>query len=238
MSTAVTLDRSSIPFARHVREHKSVLAAAEKRVLVWMAARLPAWINSDHLTALGLVAMAGAGASFAAASLSSSALLLVPVFLAINWFGDSLDGTVARLRRHERPRYGYYVDHVVDLANSTLLFGGMAVSGLMHPDVALAVLIGYLLLCAESFLATHSVGVFRISFSGFGPTELRIVLAAGAIAAVSHPVVSPLGLGPVRLFDLSGVIAAAGMAIVFLLSSVRNGRALYRTERLPRATER
>jgi phosphatidylglycerophosphate synthase len=151
----------------------------------------------------------------------------------MNWFGDSLDGTLARVRRQQRPRYGYYVDHVVDLANATLLFGGMACSGLMHPSVALAVLAGYLILCAESFLAAHAVGIFRLSFAGFGPTELRIVLSIGALVAITRPVVSPFGLGEVRLFDLGGIIAAAAMSIVFLVSSLRNSVALAHEEPLP-----
>ena len=234
MSMATTLgERPARPAAAHVREHRSLLAATEKRVLIWLAERMPSRVTSDHLTALGLVAMVGAGLAFAAASTSPAALMLVPCFLAINWFGDSLDGTLARVRRQQRPRYGYYLDHVVDLANSTVLFGGMACSGLMHPSVALVVLAGYLILCAESFLAAHAVGVFRLSFSGFGPTELRIVLSIGALVAISRPVVSPFGLGDVRLFDLGGSIAAAGMGVVFLASAIRNGVALAHEEPMP-----
>jgi phosphatidylglycerophosphate synthase len=218
----------------HVREHRSVLADAEKRLLVWLAERLPRRVNSDHLTALGALAMFGAGGAFAAATWDRRGLWLVPVMLAINWFGDSLDGTVARVRNHQRPRYGYYLDHAVDLINATLLFAGMALSGLMDPRLGLALLLGYILLCAESFLATHALGVFRISFSGIGPTELRILLSVGALAAISRPVISPFGLGSVRLFDLSAAIAVAGMALVFAASVWRNARTLYRAEPLPR----
>jgi phosphatidylglycerophosphate synthase len=216
----------------HVREHRSVLAAAEKRVLVWMAERLPRRVHSDHLTALGAVGMAGTAAAFAAASVDARALLLVPVMLAVNWFGDSLDGTVARVRNQQRPRYGYYLDHVVDIANTAVLFTGLAFSGLCSPWTAMALLVGYLLLCGESFLATHALGVFRISFAGMGPTELRLLLSAGALVALSQPVVRPFGLGPVALFDLGGVIGAIGMGVVFLLSAARNTRALYRAEPL------
>jgi len=236
MSIATTVDeRAARPAPTHVREHTSLLAAAEKRVLIWLAERMPSWVTSDRLTALGLLSMIGTGLAFAAAPAANDALLLVPCFLAMNWFGDSLDGTLARVRRQQRPRYGYYVDHVVDLANATLLFGGMACSGLMHPSVALAVLAGYLILCAESFLAAHAVGIFRLSFAGFGPTELRIVLSIGALVAITRPVVSPFGLGDIRLFDLGGIIAAAGMGVVFLVSSIRNGVALAHEEPLPRS---
>ena len=217
----------------HVREHRAVTAALEKRALIWLAHRLPLWVNSDHLTALGALAMLGAGAAFALARWEPLALTLVPVFLAVNWYGDSLDGTVARVRGHQRPRYGYYVDHVVDLLNATVLFAGMAASGLMHPVLAMGVLVGYLLLAGESFLATHSVGIFRISFSGFGPTELRFLLAIGALVAIARPVVRPFGLAEQRLFDVGGLVAVIGMAVVFVISAVRNGRTLYAAEPLP-----
>lgn len=222
------------PQATHIREHGSVLAEAEKRLLVWLARRLPRRLNADHLTAIGALGTFGAGATFAAAGWDRRALWLVPLLLAVNWFGDSLDGTVARVRGHQRPRYGYYLDHAVDLVNATALFSGMAFSGLMDPRLGLALLLGYVLLCAESFLATHAVGVFRISFSGIGPTELRILLSIGAIVAVSRPVVTPLGLGSVALFDISAVVSLVGMAIAFGASTWRNARTLYLAEPLPR----
>ena len=217
----------------HVREHTSMLAAAERRLLIWIAHRLPAWVNSDHLTSLGAVAMVGTAAAVAAASIDVRWLALVPVALAVNWFGDSLDGTVARVRQQQRPRYGYYLDHVVDIANTAVLFGGLAISGLCSPWIAMALLVGYLLLSGESFLATHALGVFRISFAGVGPTELRLLLSAGALAAMSHPLVRLFGFGPFQLFDVGGLLGAIGMGVVFLLSSARNTRALYLAEPLP-----
>ena len=112
----------------HVRQHRSILAAPEKRLLVFIAQRLPRAINSDHLTALARAAMAMAGWAFAAARWDARALWIVVVALALNSFGDSLDGTLARVRHVERPRYGFYVDHVVDIAGATLLLGGLACS--------------------------------------------------------------------------------------------------------------
>jgi len=141
------------------------------------------------------------------------------------------------VRGHQRPRYGYYLDHAVDLVNATALFTGMAFSGLMDPRLGLALLLGYVLLCAESFLATHAVGVFRISFSGIGPTELRLLLSLGAVTAIFRPLVSPFGLGQVALFDLSGVISVIGMAVAFAVSTWRNARTLYLAEPLPRSEE-
>lgn len=222
---------TSVP--RHTREHRSLLASAERQALVWIAERLPARVSSDHLTAIGAVAMVGAGASFAAAALTPWALALVPVFLAANWFGDSLDGTVARVRNAQRPRYGFYVDHVVDVANATVLFAGLALSGIASPWIAAALLVAYLLLSAESFLATHALGVFRISFSGVGPTELRILLAIGALVAIERPLVHPLGLGAFRLFDVGGLIGVVGMTGAFVASAWKNARTLYAAEPLP-----
>jgi archaetidylinositol phosphate synthase len=217
--------------ATHVRQHNSILAAAEKRALIWMAHRLPRWIHSDHLSGLGLVSMAGAGLAFWMAGMDPIAgASLVVLCLALNWFGDSLDGTLARVRDQQRPRYGYYVDHVIDLAGTAMLFAGVAASGLMSPVIAILVVAAYYLVSAEAFLATHSRGLFKMAFAGIGPTELRILLAAGAVAVIDSPFVSPFGLAPVKLWDLGGVIAAVGMMVAFVVSSSRNGFALYLEE--------
>jgi phosphatidylglycerophosphate synthase len=236
MSTIQTTGQAA-GLGHHVREHRSVLAEVEKRTLVWLAVRLPRWVNSDHLTGLGAIAMLGTGAAFAAASLSPWTLLLVPPMLAVNWFGDSLDGTVARVRNTQRPRYGYYVDHVVDVANVSVLFAGLALSGLLSPWIAAVLLVGYLLLSAESFLATHALGVFRISFAGFGPSELRILLSIGALAVLVKPVVNPFGLGELPLFDVGGTVGALGMLGAFVLNAARNTVALYRAEPLKKADD-
>ena len=219
--------------AEHVREHTSVLAAAEKRLLIRMARRLPPFINSDHLTGLALVAMALAGAGFALARWDVRALWLVIAALAINWFGDSLDGTVARVRRHERPRYGFYVDHVLDIVGITMLIAGLAVSGFMAPLIALSVLVGYLLVSGEVFLATAVRGVFKMSFAGVGPTELRILLAIGTLALFRDPHVELGEFGAMRLFDFGGVIAAAGLGVTLLVAVSRNALALARLEPRP-----
>jgi len=216
----------------HMREHRSLLAAAEKRLLIAIAHRLPGWVTSDHLTVLGLLAMPVAGAGFAVMGSTWSAPCLVAVALILNWFGDSLDGTLARVRRRQRPRYGYYVDHVIDLAGAAALLSGMAASTLMTPSVALAVLAAYLLVSAETYLATHTVGVFRMSFAGIGPTELRILIAAGAFYVASHPWVLVAGVH-VRLLDVSGIVAGAGLLLTFAASAIRNTRALYLAEPLP-----
>ncbi len=166
---------------QHIREHYGLLADLERRALVRIARRLPARINSDHLSTLALLSMLAAGVSFASFRVTPWAALGVIVSLFANWFGDSLDGTVARVRGQQRPRYGFYVDHVIDLAGTTGLLAGLACSGLMNPTLAVTLLAAYLLVASESYLATHAAGIFRMSFLGFGPTELRIVLAVGRI---------------------------------------------------------
>jgi len=213
-----------------VREHRSVLAAAEKRLLIAIARRLPAAVTSDHLTLLAFASMCLAGLGYGLASGERRWLWVSLGALALNWFGDSLDGTVARVRRLERPRYGFYVDHVVDIVGITALMAGLAYSGFMSPVIALAWLVAYLLVSAEVFLATSVHSVFRMSFAGVGPTELRILLALGTIALWNDPRVSVMGLGRVPLFDVGGVIAIAGLGVALAVSVTRNTLALARLE--------
>ena len=154
----------------------------------------------------------------------------MPPLLALNWFGDSLDGTLARVRKHERPRYGFYVDHVLDIVGITLLIAGLAASGYMTPLIALSVLVAYLLVSGEVFLATAVRGVFRMSFAGVGPTELRILLAVGAVALLRDPHVNLGPFGRLPLFDVGGLVATAGMAVTLAVAVARNGMALAQLE--------
>jgi phosphatidylglycerophosphate synthase len=203
----------------HQREYRSPLAAAEKRLLVAIAGRLPRQIHSDHLSALGLASMVVASAGFILMRFTGWGALIVIAGLVANWFGDSLDGTVARVRGHERPRFGYNVDHVIDLAGALLLFAGLGLSGLMTPLLSAAVLAGYLLVSAETYLATHAGGVFRMASFGIGPTELRIILIAGALYAINHRVVQMPWGAPSLLFDAGGVVALGGFAVTFIRSA-------------------
>src|SRR6185503_4772612 len=161
------------------REQTSVLAPLERAALQGLARRMPAWVNSDHLSLLGLVSMFLAGVGYALSRQNPLMLHVVNLFIFLNWFGDSLDGTLARFRDKQRPRYGFYVDHIVDALGSLFLFCGMAASGYITPMIALLSLIAYLLLMADSFLATYTIGTFRISVFKFSPTELRLLLAIG-----------------------------------------------------------
>jgi archaetidylinositol phosphate synthase len=226
------MDRPTPEFREARRSLTSVLAPVEKRVLIWLAHRLPAHVNSDHLTALALAAMLAAGLSYWLARVTPVGLLLVVVALGVNWFGDSLDGTLARVRGHQRPRYGFYVDHVVDAVGAVFLLGGLGLSGYMSPFVALALLVAYLLLLVETFLATYTLGTFTMSYVKIGPTELRILLAIGNLVLLVHPMADIFGR-QYRLFDVGGAVCAAGMAVTLAVAATRNTRALYVAEPLP-----
>jgi archaetidylinositol phosphate synthase len=219
--------------AAHIRINHGLLASLEKRALTWIAHHLPRWVTSDQLTMLALAAMAGAGASFWLAGRRPLAVWGVVIALAVNWFGDSLDGTLARVRKAERPRFGYYVDHVLDIVGTSLLLGGLALSGYMTPVIAFLVLAAYLLVSAEVFLATAVHGRFRMSFAGFGPTELRIVLGIGALGLLYWPTVSPFGVGPFLLFDVGGVAAVVGLVGALAAAVTRTTVELYKAEPLP-----
>jgi archaetidylinositol phosphate synthase len=219
------------PFPDMLRVQESWVAGAEKRALLWLAARTPDQIGPDHLTILGLVAQIGAGASYAFAARNRYALLAAIGFLALNWLGDSLDGTLARARQRQRPRYGFYVDHMVDSFGALALMGGLALSGYMHPWIAIGLLVAFLMLSVQSYLATHALGEFRISFWRFGPTELRILLAVGNLALFWKPIVRCLG-GRYRLFDVGGLVGLAGMGLMLVVFTLQNTIRLYREERL------
>jgi phosphatidylglycerophosphate synthase len=214
---------------RETRIQTSLLADVEKRCLIWMARRLPAWVGSDHLTALGAVAMLAAGLCYWIGRQEPLALAAVVALLAVNWFGDSLDGTLARVRRHERPRYGFYVDHVLDVVGILFLFAGLAAGGFMTPIVAAAFLLAYYLLTIEIALATHTIGTFRISYWKMGPTEMRILLAAGTLQLMRSPEVALFG-ARYLLFDVGGVVATAGLLATFIISATKNTVELYRLE--------
>ncbi len=214
------------------RLNRSLTAPAEKRLLLWMAQHAPCWVTSDQLTLLGFGAQIGAGVCYAIARYDRRALLPACLCVGLNWLGDSLDGTLARVRDRQRPRYGFYVDHVVDIFGSAALMGGLAWSGLLHSAVAAALLVAFLLLAGESYLAVYTLGRFEMSQAFFGPTELRILLVAGTLRAIAHPLVR-LAAHRMLLFDLGGGTAAAVMAATAVVVGIRHTAQLFRQELLP-----
>src|SRR5277367_6839661 len=195
-------------FQNAPRIQEAVTAKLEKKILLWLAARMPASINSDHLTLLGFAAMCLACASYILARHNRIGLLLATLCLALNWLGDSLDGTLARVRNRQRPRYGFYVDHISDTVAAFFLMSGLAVSGYTHPAIAFGMLIAFLMLSIEAYLATYTLGKFQLSYWKFGPTEIRLLLAFGNLALLRWPTVKVHGT-QLHLLDVGGVIGIA-----------------------------
>lgn len=214
------------------REQTSVLAPLERAALRGLACRMPAWVNSDHLSLLGLVSMFLAGVGYALSKQNPLMLHTVNLFIFLNWFGDSLDGTLARYRDRQRPRYGFYVDHIIDTFGTMFLIFGLALSGYMTERVAAAMLIVFLMLAINSYLAAYSLGIFKISQWKMGPTEMRLLLIVGNVFLIYRPHARIFG-HRYLLYDVGGVIAIAGMALILVVSSIQNTHALYDLERLP-----
>jgi archaetidylinositol phosphate synthase len=219
-------------FATANRINRSLTASAEKRALLWMAERAPRWLTSDQLTLLGLSAQIGAGICYALSRFHRIYLLVVILCLVLNWLGDSMDGTLARVRRQQRPRYGFYVDHMVDVFGSVALMCGLGYSGFLHWQIAIAMLIAFLILSSESYLATYTLSCFQLSQGIFGPTEIRILLIVGNLALLHSPYSTLFG-HKLLLFDVGGTIAAISMMATAVLITVRHTAELYRQEPLP-----
>jgi archaetidylinositol phosphate synthase len=228
MAKPRTEPKAFIPAAR-VQE--SFLARREKQALIWIAERTPMWINSDHLTSLGVLAQCFAGICYAVSRWYPAALLWGVACIVLNWLGDSLDGNLARVRNSQRPRYGFYVDHMTDTVGALFLLGGLALSGFVHPAIAIGLLIAFLALSIESYLATYTVGSFHLSHWKFGPTELRLLLIAGNLAVFRNPAVTVFGTHW-RLFDFGGSIGIAGMGLMFTTAAIRHIRQLYKEEKM------
>ncbi len=213
------------------RQQEGLLARTEKKALIWFARHVPDRVNSDHLTLLGFLSMFGAGLFYALSGTQTSYLHLVNACLVLNWFGDSLDGTLARYRNKLRPRYGFYVDHVVDTFGALFLLGGLGLSGYMSERMALFLLISFLILSIEVYLATYCLGTFKISYGFFSPTELRALLIVGNFFLLYKPKVRLLGQAYL-LFDVGAAIATLGMIGILILSTIFNTRRLYGLEKI------
>jgi len=232
MHEQAAVTRRQTNFAPACRINRSLTADIEKRALHWMAVRAPRCLSSDHLTALGLSAQIAAGLFYALSRYNRLALLLVILCLVLNWLGDSMDGTLARVRGQERPRYGFYVDHIIDIFGSLALMCGLGFSGLLHWQTATAMLVTFLVLSCESYLGTYTLGHFQLSRGVFGPTEIRILLILGNLALLRSPYATFFG-HRLLLFDVGGAIAAVVMLAMAIVVTVRHTRQLYFQELLP-----
>ena len=219
-------------FTNAVRVHNAFTAKLEERLLTWMALRMPEAINPDHLTALAFISQIFAGGAYALSSRDGRFLWLVNFFLAVNWFGDSLDGTLARVRNRQRPRYGFYVDHIADTFGALALMAGLGCSGYVHWEIATGMLVCFYALSIESYLATYTTGRFHLSHGLFGPTEIRILLAVGNILILNHPYAMIAG-HRLLSFDFGGAVAMLGMAAMVLYAAFQQTVLLYKKEALP-----
>jgi phosphatidylglycerophosphate synthase len=223
---------SSNNFQDATREQNSILAPLERAALRGLVRRMPARVNSDHLSVLGLAAMFVAGIAYAFSGRNPLMLHLVNVCIFLNWFGDSLDGTLARYRDRLRPRYGFYVDHIIDTFGTMFLIFGLALSGYMTERVAAATLIVFLMLAINSYLTAHALGIFKISHGKLGPTEIRLVLIIGNLFLL-HGAHARIFSHRFLLFDIGGVVSIIIMGSMLIFSSLKNTYTLYNLERLP-----
>jgi phosphatidylglycerophosphate synthase len=209
------------------REKTFLLARPEARVLEWIARRLPRWVMPDHLTALGVLAALGIAAAYLLSNQDPVWLWAASGLLVVHWLGDSLDGTLARVRRSERPRYGYYLDHLVDAIATAVIGIGLGLSPYMLLATGLVLVIAYLVLSINTYLETHALGVFSLGYGRLGPTEARVGLIAlnSALALGVAPAVAGLSV-----LDVAVLAVAGAMIVALVVRAFRNLRELARLE--------
>jgi phosphatidylglycerophosphate synthase len=215
----------------HERTATFITTRFEQWILPRIARSLPSWVLPDHLTVLGLLAATGIAVAYLATNNNPAWMWAANLGLVIHWFGDSLDGTLARVRKIQRPRYGFYLDHICD-AYSTFAIGmGLGLSPYMLLAVSLAIVVAYLVLSINVYLETNIFGKFRYGYGIVGPTEARILLIVLNIVAITAQGLpfNLFGIG-MTVFDIAGVIAALGMAGLLTRRVVRNLTTLGRLE--------
>jgi archaetidylinositol phosphate synthase len=213
------------------RDKQFLLARAEGRVLEWIARRLPARVMPDHMTALGVLAAIGIAGAYLASNGDKAWLWAASALLVVHWLGDSLDGTLARVRRIERPKYGYYLDHLVDAVATALIGIGLGLSPWMLLSVGLLIVIAYLVLSINTYLETHAFGVFTLGYGGLGPTEVRLVLIAlNTLIALGVGLGFEVGGLGLTVLDLIGIGIAVVMAAGLAGRAARNLRRLAELE--------
>jgi phosphatidylglycerophosphate synthase len=213
------------------REMGFLLAKPERSLLTWLAARVPRHVTPDHLTALALLASLGIAAAYLLSNRDPAWLWAASALLVVHWFGDSLDGSLARFRKIERPRYGFYLDHLADAVATTTIGIGLGLSPYMLLSVGLVIVVAYLLLSINTYLETHVFNRFTLGYGLIGPTEARIGLiglnTALALGAASGFEIAGIGLTPIDAF---GVLAAGTMVAMLGVRAVQNLRLLRAAE--------
>lgn len=214
-----------------IRLQTSVTSRAEQALIGWLCPRLSARWTPDRLTALGMLGSLMVALGFVLSHWGRDWLWLAVLGFLVNWFGDSLDGSIARYRKIERPDYGYFIDHSLDALSQTLLVLGMGLSPYLRMDTALFGLVGYLLLSVHTFISARVLGVFRLTYLGSGPTEMRLMLIALTVAIYvvgpAGPVGQPFAELPFTWFDGMVLVLGAAMCLVFLWQTALTGRQLF-----------
>ena len=210
-----------------IRIQQNMLAILERRLLTWLCGRMPGWVTPDVLTVAGMIGAAAIFAGYAASGFHGAWLWLAIGGYVLQWFGDSMDGSLARFRRIERPKFGYFIDHSCDGLATLLVMAGIGLSPYVRLDVALLALTGYLLLAIHAFLSAKVLNELKLSYSAFGPTELRLVLIALTLAMMT------LGAGPAVVGELSGFDLLVGgvgvlLIILFVIQTLVTARRLLR----------
>ena len=225
-----------MPVTAHApREKTFLLARPEGRVLEWTARRLPAWITPDHMTILGVLAAFGIAGAYVLSNGDRAWLWAASALLVVHWLGDSLDGTLARVRKAERPTYGYYLDHLVDAVATAVIGIGLGLSPYLLLATGLAIVIAYLVLSINTYLETQAFGVFSLGYGRLGPTEARVgLIALNTALALGAGLGATVGGLGVTLLDLLGLGAAVAMLAGLAVRAARNLRVL--AEREPYAT--
>ena len=215
-----------------LRIQTSFINGIEKRALVWLAKRMPRWVNSDMLTAVGTLGALIVAIGFALSCLNVQWIWLSSFGLLVNWFGDSLDGTLARVRDCQRPVYGYYVDHTVDCINEGLMFIGAGLSPFLHLDLALLAYAIYLVLTINVSINAHLKGEFRLTYFKLGPTEFRIIVIVANTLLISIPALAAIanthtlfGLTvTMHILDYVAAFIILAMALIYIVTTISDAR--------------
>jgi len=217
---------------QHSRVNRILLGPLERPALKWLAEHMPRWMTPDILTGIGFLGAVLIAISYYLTNYNPAFLWLASFGFVVNWFGDSLDGTLARFRHIERPRYGFFLDHTLDSASETIIFIGLGLSPYVNLDLAFLALIGYLLLSIFVFISTYVSGEFKISYGRFGPTEIRAVaiLANTLIFFMGNPVVQILNWN-IQLYDLLLGFITVVLYSIFIVSTILRARQLNEMEK-------
>ncbi|HCK99270.1 MAG TPA: CDP-alcohol phosphatidyltransferase [Candidatus Marinimicrobia bacterium] len=218
-------------FRSHVRINDSLLGNLERRALQWFAGKMPGWVTPDILTGIGLIATVIIFCGYWLSNVYPGFLWLANFGFLLNWFGDSLDGTLARYRKIERPKFGFYIDHTVDAIGQIFIIIGLGISPYVTFDVALLAIIGYLLLSVHVYIRTYVMEVFRISYYKMGPTEVRVILVLfnTTMFFAGIPKVEMLSI-LFTLYDILILAATGVMFVLFLVYSVKGAIQLSKSD--------